>query len=134
MGADAHIKTIQTLYEAFGRGDIQAILDSVTDDVDWASEAALPGAPWWGPRQGKAGVAAFFEAFGTTMEVLQFDPISFGANDTEVLAVVAFKVRHRGTGKEGASNLHHWFQFRGDLVSFYRGTEDTLQTESLLRG
>jgi ketosteroid isomerase-like protein len=133
MSAAAHIETIRGVYEAFGRGDIGAILDAVTDDVDWASEAALPGAPWWGPRHGKDDVAAFFAAFGTTMEVLQFDPISIVGNDTEVHSVVAFKVRHRVTGKEGASNLHHWFQFRGELVSFYRGSEDTFQTESLLR-
>ena len=40
MSADANIKTIMSVYEAFGRGDVAAILDAVTDDVDWAAEAA----------------------------------------------------------------------------------------------
>ena len=32
---DRKIETVQGLYEAFGRGDIDYILDQVADDVDW---------------------------------------------------------------------------------------------------
>ena len=45
MGADANTKTIMAVYEAFGRGDVTAILDVVTDDVDWAEEATSAAAP-----------------------------------------------------------------------------------------
>ena len=83
MSADANIKTITGLYEAFGRGDVAAILDAVTDDVDWAAEAASSAAPWYGVRHGKDGVAAFFTAFGSTMEVEEFTPVSIAANDTD---------------------------------------------------
>ena len=44
MSADANLKTIGAAYEAFGRGDVAAILDLVADDVDWAAEAASPTA------------------------------------------------------------------------------------------
>src|SRR2546426_232795 len=63
MSADANIKTIMGVYEAFGRGDVAAILDAVTDDVDWAAEAAGTAAPWYGVRHGKEAVAAFFAGF-----------------------------------------------------------------------
>ena len=33
---DPKIETVQSVYEAFGRGDIDFILDQLTDDVDWA--------------------------------------------------------------------------------------------------
>ena len=46
MSADANIKTITRVYEAFGRGDVAAILDAVTDDVDWAAEADGTSVPW----------------------------------------------------------------------------------------
>jgi len=88
MSADANIKTIAAMYEAFGRGDVAAILDAVTDDVDWAAEAVSSAAPWYGVRQGKNAVAAFFSDFGSTMEVEEFTPVSFAANDTDVLTVV----------------------------------------------
>jgi uncharacterized protein len=45
MSADANIKTIMSVYEAFGRGDVPAMLEAVTDDVDWTAEAAGTAAP-----------------------------------------------------------------------------------------
>ena len=134
MSADANIKTIAQVYEAFGRGDVAAILDAVTNDVDWASEAASSGAPWYGVRHGKDGVAAFFTAFGSTMEVEEFTPVSFAANDTDVLTVVRFRARSRATGKAAEMDLHHLFTFRDGKIAYYRGTEDTAQTEAVLQG
>jgi uncharacterized protein len=134
VGADANIKTITAVYEAFGRGDVAAILDAVTDDVDWAAEAASSAAPWYGVRHGKDAVAAFFSDFGSTMEVEEFTPVSFAANDTDVLTVVRFRARSRGTGRTAQMDLHHYFKFRDGKIAYYRGTEDTAQTEQVLRG
>ncbi len=134
MGADANIKTITAVYEAFGRGDVAAILDAVSDDVDWAAEAASSAAPWYGVRHGKDAVAAFFSDFGSTMEVEEFTPVSFAANDTDVLTVVRFRARSRGTGRTAQMNLHHYFKFRDGKIAYYRGTEDTAQTGQVLRG
>ena len=134
MSADASVKTITAVYEAFGRGDVTAILDAVTDDVDWAAEAASSAAPWYGVRHGKDAVAAFFSDFGSAMEVEEFTPVSFAANDTDVLTVVRFRARSRSTGKAAEMDLHHYFKFRDGKVTYYRGTEDTAQTEAVLRG
>jgi ketosteroid isomerase-like protein len=35
----APVETARQMYEAFGRGDVQAIPDRVTDDVDWSTDA-----------------------------------------------------------------------------------------------
>ena len=134
MSADANIKTIAEVYQAFGRGDVAAILDAVTDDVDWAAEAASSAAPWYGVRHGKEAVAAFFAAFGSTMEVEEFTPVSFAANETDVLTLVRFRARSRSTGKSASMNLHHYFRFRDGKVAYYRGTEDSAQTEAVLQG
>ena len=57
---DRKIETVQGLYEAFGRGDIDYILDQLTDDVDWASCPDSDIAPWHGIHRGRAEVHAFF--------------------------------------------------------------------------
>ena len=134
MSADANIKTIMGVYEAFGRGDVAAILDAVTSDVDWAAEADPAVAPWHGVRHGQEAVAAFFGEFGSTMEVEEFTPVSIAANDTDVLSVVQFRARSRATGKTAAMNLHHFFKFRNGKIAYYRGTEDTAQTQAVLQG
>ena len=134
MSADTNIKTIAEIYEAFGRGDVAAILDAVTDDVDWAAEAASSAAPWYGVRHGKDAVAVFFADFGSTMEVEEFTPVSVAANDTDVLTVVRFRAKSRATGRAEQMDLHHYFKFRDGKIAYYRGTEDTAQTETVLHG
>jgi ketosteroid isomerase-like protein len=89
--------------------------------------------PWYGPRTGKEGVTTFFEAFGATMEVQEFTPRTFAANDTYVLTVVRCRARSKATGKELDMNLHHFFRFQGGKIVYYRGTEDTAQVEAALR-
>ena len=133
MSADANIKTVVAAYEAFGRGDVAAILDAVTHDVDWAAEAAAPTAPWYGVRRGKDAVAQFFTDFGSAMEVQEFTPLTFAANETDVLTVVRCRTTSRRTGKSTAMDLHHLFRFRDGKIAYYRGTEDTAQVEVALR-
>ena len=81
------------------RGDVAAILDAITDDVDWAAETTSTAAPWYGVRHGKEAVEEFFTAFGSAMEVEEFTPVSLAANDTDVLTVVRCRARSRSTGK-----------------------------------
>ena len=132
MSADVNIKTIQMIYEAFGRGDLETILANVTDDVDWATEASGTGAPWYGPHSGPAGVTDFFGAFGSAMEVEEFVPLTYAGTETEVLTVVRCISKSRETGKKMVENLHHYFQFRDGKISYYRGSEDTAQTAAAL--
>jgi ketosteroid isomerase-like protein len=134
MSANDNVKVIHSVYEAFGRGDVAAILDVLTDDVDWASEAAdAKGAPWYGVRRGHVGVAAFFEGFGSTMEVEEFTPEVFAATDSEVLTIVHLRARVRASGQSISMDLHHRFTFRDGKIAYYRGTEDTQQTVAALR-
>ena len=134
MGAEDNIKTVKRIYEAFGRGDVGTILDCVTDDVDWASEAASGSAPWWGVRHGKDATTGFFESLGATMATEEFTPIAYATTDDgDVLTVVRFRTRAIATGKTAAMDLHHYFRFTEGKISYYRGTEDTEQTAAALR-
>jgi ketosteroid isomerase-like protein len=130
--ADTKVETIQGVYEAFGRGDVQAILDVLTDDVDWAAETNSSAAPWYGVHKGKAEVPRFFEALGSSVEVSEFTPLSFTSNDTDVMVVIRFAMKVTATGKSGAMEIHHWWRFRDGKIYHYRGTEDTALTEKLL--
>jgi len=133
MSADVNIKIIQDVYDAFARGDVAAVLDAVADDVDWAAEAAGSGAPWYGVRHGRGEVMKFFEAFGAAMEVQEWTPLAFAASDADVHSVVRIRARSRATGKSLTEDLHHFFTLRDGKIVYYRGTEDTAQTEAVLR-
>ena len=96
MSADANIKTIAQAYEAFGRGDVAAILDMVTDDVDWAAEAASDGAPWYGVRRGKDAVAAFFKQEGAKLKA------KYAARSANGRVPTAHMLAISGGGDDGA--------------------------------
>ena len=130
---DAKIETVQRIYDAFGSGDVAAILGRLTDDVDWASEPEQNIAPWHGVHKGKGEVSKFFEALDASIEVTEFTPLAFGSNDTDVMTIVRFGLRVPATGKQGAMDIHHWFQFAPDgKIRRYRGTEDTALTAELM--
>ena len=120
------LETVTGVYAAFGRGDLDAILAALTDDIDWAADTTSSGAPWYGIRTGKAGVAAFFEDIGKTIDIDDFTPLSFAANeDGDVFAVVRWGWRARETGKTATMHLHHWWRVTNGKISYFRGAEDT---------
>jgi ketosteroid isomerase-like protein len=133
MGAAENIQTVKSVYEAFGRADLDAILAVVADDADWGTDTSSSEAPWWGIRTGKEAVAQFFVDLGKTTETIEFTPLAFAANDDgDVMTVVRFATRMRETGKTAEMNLHHWFHFRDGKIAKYRGTEDTAVTLAAL--
>ena len=132
--SEANEATVNTIYEAFGTGDVPTILDKLTDDVDWAADTASTVAPWYGQRVGMDAVADFFQAIGGAVEVTAFTPLSFASNETEVFAFLDFGLTVRATGKSGAMHLHHYFRFRDGKIEYYRGSEDTALTSRVLGG
>jgi hypothetical protein len=38
VSAELNIETVKAMYEAFGRGDVAAVLEQCTDDVDWPAQ------------------------------------------------------------------------------------------------
>ena len=128
MSANDNVKTIQTVYEAFGRGDLPAILDALTDDVDWASSVSSTEVPWWGVRHGKDEVTDFFVKLAEATEVQEFTTLEIIGDGDTVLTVVRYRVKARTTGREAEMLLHHYWKFRDGKIAYYRGAEDSLLT------
>jgi ketosteroid isomerase-like protein len=59
MGANAEL--VEKTYEAFGRGDIPAVIANLADDVEWSSPTTLPQG---GLFHGMSGAMQFFEGLG----------------------------------------------------------------------
>ena len=128
-----NIETARQMYEAFGRGDVQVILDRVTDDVDWSTDAAIASAPWYGPRHGKDGLVSFFQAIATTGPVTEFTPLAFAGNDDgDVMVFIRYAFTVTATGKQVAMNMHHYWKFRDGKACFVRSSEDTAQVTAAL--
>jgi ketosteroid isomerase-like protein len=55
MSERTNAVVVQQGYEAFGRGDIPALLDLLTDDVEWVYQGPSV-IPFAGTRHGREGV------------------------------------------------------------------------------
>jgi hypothetical protein len=57
MSAEENVKTVQEGYAAFGRGDVPAILELLTDDIEWIEPGPPDVIPVAGTYRGKDEVA-----------------------------------------------------------------------------
>ena len=126
--SDPKIEAVQRIYEAVGRGDVEAILSEVADDVDWAAEAASTSAPWYGSHLGKGGVSRFFQEIGSSIQITDFTPLTFTSNETDVIATIRWAYTVNASGKSAAMNMQHWWRFADGKVVYFRGSEDTEQS------
>jgi uncharacterized protein len=125
MSQEDHLKLVREIYDAVGRGDVAAILDRVTDEVDWAAEAASRAAPWYGPRRGQAGVASFFADLAGSIEITEFTPHALATGEDDVHLLVRWTFRSIATGREASMTMHHYWRIRDGKVEQFRGSEDT---------
>ncbi len=127
---DPKIEVIRSMYEAFGRGDMDAVLVDVADEVEWISvtETPNPTVPWYGSYRGKGDVPRFFKEIGSNVEVTEFAPLSFTSNETDVMVALRWAITVRATGKSASLHMLHWWRFAEGKVVFVRTAEDTEQT------
>jgi uncharacterized protein len=107
---------VQTMYAAFGRGDIAGILSHLTEDVDWSLnvDPAAPGAkavPDFRPFRGRADVQTFFQLIGADLEFHGFEPQAFFIGENEVAARVRMDMTIRKTGRRLKLESMHVFTF-----------------------
>jgi len=126
--SDPKIEAIQRLYAAYGRGDVDAVLAELADDVDWAAEAASTSVPWYGTYHNKGDVPRFFKEIGSNVEVTEFTLLSLTSNDTDVIVAIHWDYTVNATGKRASMNMQHWWRFADGRIVFFRGSEDTEQS------
>jgi ketosteroid isomerase-like protein len=122
------LETVQTIYTAFGRGDVPAILQRISPDVSWEHGALDHGIPWLVPGRGLTHVGAFFETVGRELDITRFEVQQLYAAGDQVIAQIAIELVVRSTGKPVRDlELHHWQLGADGLVHAFRHVVDTHQ-------
>ena len=119
-----NVDVVQRTYEAVGRGDIPALLDLLTNDVEWTLQGPSV-IPFAGTRRGREEVAEFFSSVGETLEFEQFEPREFvGQGDTVV--VLGFERNLiKPTGRTFEQEWAHVYTLRDGKIAKFRAFEDT---------
>ena len=120
---DDNKKLVQSLYDAFARGDIGYLLDRLTDDVEWVTEGPH-SIPYAGSFKGRAGVQSFFEKL-SAVEGGKVIAQELVAAEDQVVALGRFAGTVKATKKKIDSAIAHVFTIRGGKVSRWLGYADT---------
>jgi ketosteroid isomerase-like protein len=111
MSSEQNLAAVGRLYEAFGRGDMPAILDELAEDVtfdQWAdNHAQRAGVPWLAERRGHDGVAEFFGIVGT-FDIRDFQVLSMMSGGDQVVAEVVIEAHTPEGGHYRDEELHLW--------------------------
>lgn len=118
------ISVVQEAYQAFGRGDIPAILALLADEVEWKIVGSS-GIPYEGLRRNAAEVAKFFEQVAQTDEILLFEPREFIEAGEHVVVLGFERGTARAEGNTFESEWVHVFTVRNGKVTRWRGFYDT---------
>lgn len=124
--ADQNTAIVQKAYEAFKRGEINGILELLSDDVSWEPIiGAGPHVPHAGKRQGKAAVRQFFETLGNTFVFERFEPREFVAQGDVVVALGHYQGRPKTTGRAIETDWAMVFRIKDGRITEFREFTDS---------
>jgi ketosteroid isomerase-like protein len=124
MSERTNTEVVQQGYEAFGRGDIPALLEFVADDVEWIQQG--PSAiPFTGTRHGHEGVAEYFSLLDVNLDFEQFEPREFVAQDDTVVVLGFERSVMKSTGRPLENEWAHVYTLRDGKIAKARLFEDT---------
>jgi len=123
----ANISLVQSLYAAFGRGDIAKIVAAMAPDAAWEVVGRSKDYPLFGARKGPAAVQHFFKQVSEIQETASFTPRDFHAAGDTVLVLGHYKWTVRKTGKPIDAEWAHVFTVKDGKVASFREFTDTAQ-------
>lgn len=124
MSAEENKRTVQAIFEAFGRGDIPGVLEHVAEDATWKA----PGpevVSYFGDRRGHAGATEFFVQLGSKVDFEHFEPGAFVAEGDKVVVLGRERGRVKATGKTFDNEWALVFTFGGGKVTGFQCYENT---------
>lgn len=117
------VEVLKGVYDAFGRGDVPAVLGAMTDDIEWYE---AEGMPYGGLYHG--GDAVVQNVLGPiTTDVLDFTvaPEEFIASGDTVAVVARYTGTGKATGKELDLLVVHVWDVRDGKLARFRQFVDT---------
>lgn len=100
----SNIEIVNAVLDAFGRGDIPALLNMCTENVEVMFMGDPYILPFAGEWKGKNRVTDYFRVIGETVDVLKWQPEKVVASGNSVAAFYATDLRVKASGKTAVNN------------------------------
>ena len=109
-------QTIESVYDAFSRGDIPHIVGLVAPNAVWRQSKILP---WGGDYSGPGGTREFFTKLDAAAETTGFTPRESIEHGNEVYSFGNYQCKMRATGKPASMEwMFRWRVENGKITLF----------------
>ena len=118
--------TVESIYQAFGQGNVPAILEHLAENVEWDYASTSIEVPWLKRREGIGGAMEFFQAVGSLLEIDKFQVKEIVEGNRVVIALldVSFTVRSTGAHVSEIDEIHVFrFNDEGKITAFRHGVD-----------
>lgn len=120
--AAGHAAVIVDIYEAFGTGDIPALLAPLAEDISWDGDwadhfAQRAELEMFTPRHGRAAAEAFF-GYVAGCTIHDFQVLDVIAGERQVVVQVVIELSYPNGGRYRDEELHLWtFGADGKIIA-----------------
>lgn len=115
MSDQANVALVLSVYDAFRRGDIAAILNHLDPHADLNFEGSS-AIPWAGDWHGREGWAKFFQALGENLDEITLTMEPFAVQGDNLVAAGRYQARVKRTGTRIDSPLVHLWTIRNGML------------------
>lgn len=122
-----NVELVQSIYAAFGSGDVNAVIARMAPDIVWNEAENFPyadGNPYRGPEAILAGV---FARLGSEWEGFAAVPEEFLGAGEAVLVLGRYTGTYKATGRPVDAQMAHLWRVRGGKAAAFQQYTDTLQ-------
>jgi len=120
-----NVRIVKHMYASFHKGDIGAVLDTFSHDIDWLQSGPKDIFPFAGPFHGHGGMQQYFKGLKEALDIQHFVELEFIGHEDRVIVFGTEKGLVRPTGGHYEYEWTHVFTMQGGKVVKYRDYYDT---------
>jgi ketosteroid isomerase-like protein len=125
---------LDTLYAAFQRGQIDFVLNSFDDDIEFISNAPIELFPFLGHRRGKTAVAQAIKSVHDEFDIQSYEPVSALVESEQAAVMLFARGISRKTGRSVQLAIAHFLKFRNDKIIELREFMDSFSAAEQMLG
>ena len=125
--SEENVKIVKGMYEAFGRGDIEAVIATLDPGIEWLEAESFiyeDGKPYIGPNAVLEGV---FMRIATDWESFRVSPKEILDAGETVVGHGYYSGTYKKNGKQVQAQFAHLFKIRSGKVVRFQQYTDTAQ-------
>ena len=122
---------VRTVYDAFGRGDIPAVIELLDPDVLWVE---TDGGPYGGIYRGpQAVLEGVFARIGEEWDGFVVDVERMLSEGDTVVGICTYRGTYRATGRPMVARVVHVWEMRDGRAARFEQFVDTEQLNAAVR-